>query len=600
MAVVAEAEAPARPSRLARRLRRLRRLPAWAPTAALLIAYLALAFALFAPVWAHANAVLIGNQVDSSPHVWFLNWPSYALGHGLNPLVSSYMGAPGGASIAWNTPVFVPGLATWPVNAIAGPVVAFNLVLTLGPALTAFCSYLVCRRFTGSTLAAALGGLLVGFGPYILVHDAAGHSNQVTVLTAPLLLLVFDSLVARQTGSAWQLGAMIGGLAAAQVYISEEMLAGEAVMAVAGLAVLALVAPAALRRTMTRRAVRRLLAGLLAAVPPFLLLAGPLIWVQFRGLGHISGSLRQYNFYVTDLANLVAPTSTQAIAPARAVALSGHYTGNLGEWGGYLGIPLIAAALAVTVWQWRRVVVRWAAAMAVIAVVLSLGPTLHVAGHVTRISLPWRLLGHFPLLNSALPARLMVYAFLFCSVIVAAGIDAALRTRRIPVIGAAAALVALIGVSLFPALPQASRPTAIPAFFTGQAVRSIPEGSVAYILPSVDPEPMLWQVAAGMRFRMLGGWYLGPDAAGHVHDGPVPTPLSEAVADVETSGDVQPLPAAQRALFRAELHRDGVESIVVTSAEPHAAAVARFFQELTGTPPRDDGRGTLYWAGLRF
>jgi hypothetical protein len=576
------------------------RLPWWAPSLGVLAGYLGLAFLLFAHAWAHPTGMLIGNHVDSGPHTWDLAWAPYAISHGHNPLFTTWMGVPTGANIAWNTPVIAPGLATWPVSAAAGPVAAFNLVLTLGPALTAFVAYLALRRYVASRWAAILGGALAGFSPYMLAHVAAGHSNQVTALSVPLALFLLDALLIRQTRSPWVLGLALGGLAGVQMYISEEVLAEIVLVAVAGLAVLAVVAAPALRAAMWRRMLRRLAQALLAAAPVFLLLAAPMLWMQFFGPQHIVGAVRASNRYVTDLANLVVPTRLQAVAPAAASRVSDGFTGNLGEWGGYLGIPLIAGALAVAVWQWRRLLVRWAALTAVVVTVLSLGPVLHVGGHITRVPLPWRLLGRLPLLDSALPGRLMLYTFLLCAVLVAVGVEALMRERRRTVQAAGAALVALTAVTLVPAMPFASRPTAVPAFFTSAVMPSLPQGSVAYILPSVNPDTMLWQATAGMRFRMVGGWYLGPDEKGHVHDGPKPTALSNAVADMESSGDITLTTPADIARFRDELRRDGVESIVVTPYERYPWTVAKFFQQLTGTPPHDDGAGTLYWTGLRF
>jgi len=588
------AEAPARPAAV-------RRPPAWAPTAAVLFAYLGLAFALFAPVWAHPSTTLIGNQFDSGPHTWFVAWPSFALGHRANPLLSAWIGAPQGANMAWNAAAFVQSLAVWPVAALAGPVVAFNLVMTLGPALTAFFSHLVLRRWVSSPVAAAAGGLLVGFSPYLIAHEAAGHANLVTAFPVPLTLLLLDSLLVRQRRSPWLLGGLLGLLAAVQVYAAdEEVVAGAAMLTVAGLAILAAVAPAGLRAAIAPRMWRRLLRGLVVAVPVCLALAAPLLWMQFAGPQHLVGAVRPSNRYVTDLANLVVPTRIQAVAPAAATAVSDHFSGNLGEAAGYLGLPLIAALLAVTAWQWRRLVVRWAACLALVAMVLSLGPTLHVAGHDTRISLPWRVLDHLPLYGSALTARFMLYAFLLCGVLVAAGVEALIRERRRSVQAAGAALLALSALALAPALPLASRPTATPAFFTSAAVRSIPPDSVAYLLPLHSPEPMLWQAISGMRFRMVGGWYLGPDATGHVRNGPAPTPLSDALTDIENTGTLTTPSPAHLALYRQELRRDHVQSIILTSYEPHAPVVAEFLQDLTGTPPHDDAHGTLYWTNLTW
>jgi len=577
------------------------RRPGWLPSAAVLLVQVGLAFALFAPAWAHATSTLVGNQIDSGPHAWQLHWTSFALSHGSSPLTTDWLGYPHGVNLAWSTPVLIPGLLLWPVEALAGPIVSFDLWMTLAPALTAFAAYLVLRRLVpGSRLAAALGGTLFGFSPYVLAHESAGHDNLVLLAGVPLLVLLVDELVVRQRLSPARLGLLLGGLAAVQAYLAEEVLATEAIAAACGLAVLWLVTGSALRTALTRRALRRLGQALLVAAPVFALVAGPLLWTQFLGPQHISGSIQPRGRYVTDLANLVVPTRLQAVAPAAATSLSDRFTGNLGEWNGYVGLPLLALCAAVAWWQRRRVLVRWAAAMAVVATGLSLGPTLHVAGHDTHLSLPWRVLGHLPLLDNVLPSRMMGFTFLALGIVLACGVAAltADPRRRSLRAAATAALVALSAVALAPALPFPTRVATVPAFFTGAAVRQIPEGAVAYVLPALQQDTNLWQLQSGMRFRMLGGWFLGPDAHGHVQQGPVSTPLTRAVADVEASGDVILVDPQLIAAYRAELRRDRVDAVVVTPYEPNAQAVVQFFQILANTPPHDDGAGTFYWTGL--
>lgn len=577
------------------------RRPGWLPSAAVLLVQVGLAFALFAPAWAHASSTLVGNQIDSGPHAWLLNWTGFALGHGHNPLFSDWIGYPHGANLAWSTSLVVPGLLLWPIEALAGPIVSFDLWMTLAPALTAFAAYWALRRLVpGSRLAAAAGGTLFGFSPYVMAHESAGHTNLVLLAGVPLLVVLFDELVVRQRLSVVRLGVLLGGLAAVQAYVAEEIVATEAIAAACGLAVLWVVAGSTLRTALTRRALRRVAQGLLVAAPVFAVVAGPLLWTQFLGPQHITGSIQPRGRYVTDLANLVVPTRLQAVAPGAATGVSDGFTGNLGEWNGYLGVPLLLFAAAVAWWQRRRVLVRWAAATAVVMTVLSFGSTLHVAGHDTHISMPWRLLGHLPLLDNVLPSRMMAYAFLALGIVVACGVAAVVAESRCRPMRAAggAALLGISAVALAPAVPFPTRAATVPAFFTSAAVQKLPEGAVAFVLPAVQQDSELWQLQAGMRFRMLGGWFLGPDAHGHVQQGPASTPLTRAVADVETSGDVILVDPAQIAAYRAELQRDHVDAIVVTPYEPNAHAIAQFFQILTNTPPRDDGAGTYYWTGL--
>jgi hypothetical protein len=120
------------------------------------------------------------------------------------------------------------------------------------------------------------------------------------------------------------------------------------------------------------------------------------------------------------------------------------------------------------------------------------------------------------------------------------------------------------------------------------------------VLPSVTERPMLWQAQAGMRFRLMGGWFYAPDASGHVHDGPMPTVLDDAVTLIEQGAPSgPPMTATVANAYRGVLQQHHVRAIVVTPQEPNRQAVVEFFTNLTGTPPLDDGHGTSYWISGR-
>ena len=87
-----------------------------------LSAYLALAVGLFANAWRAPFATIVGYPGDAFQSIWFLRWPGFALTHGLNPLLSTYVNHPHGANLMWNTAIFVPAMLLWPVTAAFGPV----------------------------------------------------------------------------------------------------------------------------------------------------------------------------------------------------------------------------------------------------------------------------------------------------------------------------------------------------------------------------------------------------------------------------------------------------------------------------------------------
>src|SRR5438876_905956 len=83
-----------------------------------------------------------------------------ALGSWTNPFVSHVLYVPNGVDIAWTPTAPGLGLAASPVTALFGPVVAFNVVALLLPAVSAWTAYLLCRYLTGSLWASVVGGYL--------------------------------------------------------------------------------------------------------------------------------------------------------------------------------------------------------------------------------------------------------------------------------------------------------------------------------------------------------------------------------------------------------------------------------------------------------
>src|SRR5579863_1521254 len=66
--------------------------------------------------------------------MWFLAWTAFALGHHHMPLFSTYLDYPAGVNLMWNTSVLLPGALLAPLTDRAGPVVSYNVLVTLAPA----------------------------------------------------------------------------------------------------------------------------------------------------------------------------------------------------------------------------------------------------------------------------------------------------------------------------------------------------------------------------------------------------------------------------------------------------------------------------------
>src|SRR5437868_12181661 len=102
-------------------LKRARRFLAAVPIAPIgvLVAYVAVAAVLMAPVWAAPSTSVAGsNPSDSGFIIWNLRWVSYALSHSQNPFLTTHIDWPAGVNLMWNVEMPLAGLLMWPVTAL--------------------------------------------------------------------------------------------------------------------------------------------------------------------------------------------------------------------------------------------------------------------------------------------------------------------------------------------------------------------------------------------------------------------------------------------------------------------------------------------------
>ncbi|HSP65386.1 MAG TPA: hypothetical protein VLO10_04265, partial [Candidatus Deferrimicrobium sp.] len=355
--------APVRAARASRSSRRAHAL--------VLLGFLVLALLLFAPADLHPTGVMIGaTTADNSQHAWFLRWFPYALATHQNPLFTTSMIEPTGVNLMWNTWIPLPALLLAPVTVLLGPVAAFNAAVTLGVALSAWCAYLAASRFLARRTAAVLAGAAYGFSPFILDQSYTGHSNMVIAAVPPLMVLALHTILVRQGTTPRRAGLLFGGVMIAQFFITEELLASEVVIITVAVACLAVMFSDAVA-THWRHALACLGWAMLLFIP---VVAYP-VWFQFFGPQVPSHVLTDTNFFVTDVLNVVLPTTAQGVEPQFARDLANHYAGNSGEWGGYVGLPMLAV-VAWTAWRhWSRPLVRVLCITAAAALLLSFGST---------------------------------------------------------------------------------------------------------------------------------------------------------------------------------------------------------------------------------
>ena len=492
------------------------------PTAIVIVSYVLIGIVAFWPVFPGLSQRLFGDDSDFTQSVWFLNWVPHALTHGLNPFFSNSLFVPTGVSLAPNTSSPLLGLISAPFAPVLSPIVRANLLMVLGMPVSAIAAFVVLRRWEVWLPAAALGGLIYGFSPYMVGQGSWGHVELLFVPLPPFIAFTVVSILQR-SGSPRRLGIQLGLLVAAQYLISPEVLATVGIFTVGALACVAI-----RRRSgvveMARTASQSVSVALLVAA---VLLAYP-VWMVLAGPQHFSGSTYPAtNTYHNDLLNFLVPGKLQQVSLGTRSLGMRLDSGSTPEVGGYIGLPLLILT-GVLVWRSRRSPrTQLTGVLLLGAAVLSLGPYLAVDGHLTRIPLPFLVLDHLPLLDNILPSRISFEVGAFLGALIAFGLDDVRRTPdrgkrfgsvrrwRESTVLAGVAVAVLVATQL-PQWPYGTAPASVlPATLR----QSIPAGDpVAITYPYDTPfamQPMLWQADGNFDFRLVGGFAYHPDSNGH-------------------------------------------------------------------------------------
>jgi hypothetical protein len=469
------------------------------------------------------------------------------------------------------------GFALSPLTSRWGPVLTFNVVLVLANGLSAWAAYLAIRRYVPGHLAAAVGGLVFGFSPVLL--GQSNHPHISFAFLVPLMLLAVDEILVRQCRPPWVVGPLLGLMAGCQLLIGEELLAATVLFGVLLLLVLLANNPRAL--TDRRRVAHAVLAFALAAAVGLGIAAKPLL-VQFTGPQRIEGDITKTD-YASDLLGFVVPDGGQLLSSQRTAERARELARGDAA---YLGVPLLLVLLALALKWRRRPVVRVGTVMLLLAALFSMGPYLQVGGRATILRLPWELFDDLPVIASLIPSRLAMFTALFAGLLLAVFLDAVWTgggwRRPAAVVVAVAALAPLLPVGPVPA----SKVDTPPFFVTG-AVRRLPEGSVALVLPFANrrvAKSMTWQAEAGMWFRMPGGYVIGPTRDGRPRFDTNPNTATRAFGMIQRGLPAPRLVAGRRRALAANLARWDVDTIVVGPME-HQATMLRFLTDLLGRPP---------------
>jgi hypothetical protein len=508
-----------------------------------LAAYLAFFLVSYAfPLLRHPGMPQIGqDQLDPNFYVWSWRWWPYALSHGLNPLYSRQIGAPGGYSLAWTTPAGAVAVIMAPVTAAFGPIVSFNLTMLLSAPVSAWAAFVAARRLTGKFWAALAAGAVYGFSEYEITHTISGQANLAVIMLLPIL--VYLVLL-------WRDGTLGGpafvGLTAVvmalEFYVFSEAFLDMTVLGAACLLVGFAVARPAQRQTVARLAWRAAVAWLVAFV-----LAAP---YNVYALEHNSaGFVKAIPQNSLNLKRMLIPET---------------------------GIVLLLIVLALAVLTWSSRLTRLLVIMFALIVVIAIGPA-PVVGSKHFGSLPWARLWSLPFARSAEPVRLMLFGYLVLAIIVALWLALPAKSRLLLaaqwISGLAAVAAMAAYIPTVPALqaqvagaPTAARPpNALPAFISAGLYRDyLRPGEIVAVVSDRGNAGMLFQADTNFYFRIDGGFI----NAAFNNTTALPAPVERLI---------HPTPAVERH-FLAYVHRAQVGAILVEQA--WSASWMRIFAQM--------------------
>jgi Bacterial Ig domain len=576
------------------------------PSTVVVGSYLLLGLVAFWPAFKGFSQQYFATQPDYDLALWYLAWMPHALGHGLNPFLSNAIFAPHGVNLSANAAAPLLGIATTPL-AWLSPIAKANLLMVLAMPVSATAAFVVLRKWQVWLPAAALGGLIYGFSPY-MVGQSLAHISLSFVPLPPFIALTVASIVERR-GSPRRLGVQLGLLVIAQYLISPEVLVAVMICVVVALACI----------TIRRRNVSQLIRTLVVPVGVSLLLAAVVlaypVWMLLAGPQHFTGATRgTEEIYYNDLLNSVVPGPMQKVSMGMGSTGARLLSGDIVETGGYIGVPLLILTCYLS-WRSRRSPrTQLSLILSLVAVVLGLGPHLAVDGRLSQIPLPFLMLDHLPLLDNLLPARMALEVGAFLAALIAFGLDDMHRDpasiaepgRRRSAILAAVTLAVLV-VTWLPQWPYVrSQATTMPAV----VARAVPPGDpvvLTYPIPTVfGMQAMMWQAEDDFKFRLLGGYSYHPTSRG----APTPYPSLMRPSQVQQFltasggfplyGFATPVSPQLVASTRTFLSRYHVRMVLVDRSVGTSTPVMELFNDALGHPKISVGNFAVWaeWHGI--
>ncbi len=571
-----------------------------------------------------------GGTGDLALSTWYLAWAPFAVLHHLNPYNTTWLNYPVGANLAINTQYFLYGLLLSPITYTLNAIASYNLLIWLAYPLSGTAMFWVTRRYVNHFWPSFVAGLFYGFSPYI-VGEGLGHVNLMFIPFPPLIFCaLYEIFTNHEHRYRW--GVALSLFIIFQYMMSSEILASTAMISLISLMILAIANPNKIKPALTN-----------AAGPIFISIIISLavlfypIWYSIDGPQHLVAPVQNpmSNPFRADLLGVILPTNSQKLYPASwRVRGSSLLQLDLSENGSYLGIPMLILLTTIGIKLWKNRWIRFFLIMSIIAWIISLGPYLTIDSHITSIPLPFDIITSIPIFNNMLPSRISMYSDLFIALTLAFSLNQLYKPKYgYSKIGSTNLLdnnssrtlskyrvgkkewgLTILGIivflSLVPGWPYdipLSTSNIAPSFFTSKQVDEIPNKAIVltYPYPSpADDEPMVWQLLARMRFRLLGGYSLFTTAQKIVTPQPaeLSPPQVQSAFTAFADGPTQTYPILEPPsiqelapkLLHQFIHNNHVQVIIVNLELQNAPKILFALEQAFGTPNKSTD-GLAIW-----
>lgn len=342
--------------------------------------YTILSLAFTYPLVLRMSTAVLGWPGDNLEYVWKMWWFEHAIVDArTSPLFAPQVYYPHGLDMALAEMTPANTVLGIPLTAAFGPVFSYNVMILLSFVLSGLGMYLLTSEYTTYPIAALASGLAFAFCPYRIAHSP-GHLPLMGTQWIPLL---FWAVERWRRSARWHWAGLAG------LFFSLAALSSwyYAVFVALALAVFVLLRLRPWRQYLWQMAT-------VWSVLAFLAVCGTLvvpfasIYLETLGRGSaehpyqwvLAGSASPTDFFVPNLLHPLWGSTLQSLFESQS-----RFWVERSIYLGWIGLSLAVVAIVAR----RRDSAVWAyVAVAVLAIVMALGPTLRWMGETVTVLLP--------------------------------------------------------------------------------------------------------------------------------------------------------------------------------------------------------------------